>query len=203
MSHNELQVENKHNGNGAASAPRNEMNILSLPVDSGSAVASTTDSVFIEAARKVPAARTKNPSKGTAGAITPPMVSVLKSPAVTGYYGTRVDLEQMVDRHERYAAFTALQTRFENSAAIAAQLGAPDGAYVEEQLSKFMSNWEDFEEQLPKEALALQALRDYWTAAHPGRSPVKKGRGAKDVEAPTEEAPAAKAAVAAPEAKKE
>lgn len=78
----------------------------------------------------------------------------------------------------------ARRTRFEHAAALAAQIAAPDGLLVEEQLGKLMKSWPEVERDCPKEALALEPLRKCWRDKHPGPK-TKKAKPAETPETPT------------------
>ena len=93
----------------------------------------------------------------------------------------------MIAAAARYAVYDNIRTRLENSANLAAQIGAPDGMLVEGELGKLMRTWSDFEAALPKEALALESFREQWSSAHPGRRATKKASGKSTTEgAPSE-----------------
>jgi len=153
-----------------ARATQSERNVVSAGGNSiagGDSLASVEDLNQIRQA-PIPAALTKNPVRGLGAGFTPEVRKELGSPKLAAYFGTRVKLGEMVTAAARYAEMDARRTRLEHTAALAARIGAPDGVMVEEELAKLMKGWADFEKDLPREALALEALRERWLAVHPG-----------------------------------
>ncbi|MBS2031413.1 MAG: hypothetical protein JST54_26165 [Deltaproteobacteria bacterium] len=127
----------------------------------------------------VPPAVPKNPPRNLVTAFTPEVKRILSHPGVRAFFGTRVDMAGLLESEGRFEIFDAIRTRADNTSALAAQISAPDGLRVQDQLGKLMSNWDDFEEAFPKEALVLAPLQQLWVTNHPGRKPAKATRSGK------------------------
>ena len=127
----------------------------------------------------VPPAVPRNPPRGLGDGFTPEVKRILSHPGVRSFFGTRVNLAGLLEAEGRFEIFDAIRTRADNTSALAAQISAPDGLMMLDQLAKMMSNWDDFEEAFPKEALVLSPLQELWVANHPGRKPAKATKAGK------------------------
>ena len=121
----------------------------------------------------------KNPPRGMGDWFTPDVKRTLNTSAVRGYFGTRVDMPKLLHAEQRYSRFDDMRTRIDNTAAVVAQICAPDGQYIEDQIGKIMNDWDDLTVALPREALALEPLHTAWMAAHPGRKATKATKNNK------------------------
>ena len=146
----------------------------------------------------VPPAVPRNPPRGMGDSFTPDVKRILSHPGVHSFFGTRVDLAGMLEAEGRYETFDVVRTRADSTSALAAQISAPDGLMVLDQLGKMMINWDDFEEAFPKEALVLAPLQALWVANHPGRKPAKATKASKAGAEDGASAPSTSAAAPSP-----
>jgi hypothetical protein len=195
MAHGDTQTEGSKGNGTTRQVERNELDTqrqparrgASVPRGSGSIVdaspalsdgLATTPDVDRTRSEVVPTWNGKGPNQYTAEAFTPEVEHVLSRAEEQAFFGTRIDFPQMLTRLERYRDWHGVSTRFQNTAAVAAQIAAPDGAFVEGELSKIMRSWDEFAAARPRDALALQPLREFWDATHPGPTPKNKRKDA-------------------------